>query len=161
MADEGLARAVGALLEPHLRQEEDRRQAVSRVATGAALEGWLAIEPRLELEVHREPVGPGGTWADARGEPVDRYWIGNEYQKVDLSIYDYVDDCWDAAFERREDLPAWERQLWAYLLPAKGRWAGCVDTRWSSARSSLADCLLSRDHDGHFLQVHLLARTAA
>ncbi len=214
--DKDLATQVGRLLEEHLRAEEERRVAVSRVATGAAFEGWLAIETRLQMELHRDRLGLHGESTDRHGQKVDRFWICNEYNKVDLGILDYEEDLdrWIAAFEFklvtnnknwkkkcdevwddlypkrgskkakikpakgrfalvavmgkvfreagpyswRTDLDQWETELWEYMLPSKGQWAGEVERVWKSGRFGLQDRWLSAEHPGHFLELHMFAR---
>jgi hypothetical protein len=125
--DTGLAIRVGTLLEEHLRAEEERRMAVSRVATGAAFEGWLAIETRLQMESHRSRLGLHGESTDRHGQNVDRFWICNEYSKVDLGILEYQDsfDRWIAAFEFKlvTNNKNWKKKcdgIWADLYPKRG-----------------------------------------
>lgn len=124
--DKKFGSEVGNLLEQHLRAEEEKRVAVSRVATGSAFEGWLSIETRLLLEANRERLNLAGTRKDKQHE-VDHFWICNEHKKVDLGVIEWgeEEDDWVAAFEFKlvTNNKNWRRkvdEIWDDLYPRHG-----------------------------------------
>jgi hypothetical protein len=93
---------------------------VSMIATGAAFEGWLAFETRVALERIKSDLGLD-----------ERFWIGNEYRKVDLGILQLAvdrattEDEWWAAVEFKlvYNNKNWKAQcdgIWDDLIPPGG-----------------------------------------
>ncbi|WP_147448743.1 hypothetical protein [Corallococcus terminator] len=68
---------ICAALDQHLHRQEQERDALSILASGAAFEAWLAFEARLALE-----SSPGVL-------PVDRFSVENERGKSDVYISDW------------------------------------------------------------------------
>ncbi len=56
----------------------------------------------------------------------------------------------------RPDLADWERELWQYLLPESGEYAGMLLRLWQGRRFTLADCWLVKDAPS-FCELHVLA----
>ena len=208
------ASELGRLLDEHLAEQEAARQAVSRLASGAAFEAWLSFEARLLMESHRAELSLAGLTMDRHNEPVDRYWIANEHAKVDVGVLDVADEHgeWEIALEFkiihnnknwrskcdeiwgdllpgvgttkagilprrgryavvavvgkvyrdpgpygwRPDLDVWERELWQYLLPESGEYAGRLRRFWQGRRFNLGDCWLVKNAP-HFCELHVLA----
>jgi hypothetical protein len=128
--------AIGRMLEEHLAEQEASRRAVSRMATGAAFEGWLAFETRLQMEVHRDRLHLNGDHQDSHGHEIDRYWIGNEYNKVDLGVLDYDADIdnWVLALEFKliTNNKNWRKKcddVWADLDPKRHSKKGKIKPR--------------------------------
>lgn len=57
----------------------------------------------------------------------------------------------------------WEKELWAYLLPPKGEYAGDVERLWKGRRFLLqGECWLADpDEVPHFFELHILAPVTA
>lgn len=212
------AKRVGALLQDHLAGQEAARGAVSLLAGGAAFELWLAFETRLILEVNRERLGLDEQ-CDHNGRRVPRYWIGNEYHKVDLGITDVWTDEWVAALEfklihnnknwkhqvdgvwrdlfpdpgtpkatlkpslgrlavvgvvgkvywepgypaQKPDLAAWQREMWAYLMPPEGEpYAGSVQCLWEGRAFPIRGdrWLVASDEARSFFRTYILAASS-
>ncbi|MBL9016743.1 MAG: hypothetical protein JNL83_21325 [Myxococcales bacterium] len=64
------------------RHEAERDHFLTSMIVGASFEGWLSFETRFALEKARPRFG--------LDHP--RFWIGNEYKKVDLGIVEYDDE---------------------------------------------------------------------
>lgn len=64
------------------RHEAERDHFLNSMIVGASFEGWLSFETRFALEKARSRFG--------LDHP--RFWIGNEYKKVDLGIVEYDDE---------------------------------------------------------------------
>ena len=71
----------------------------------------------------------------------------------------YQDD--EAYPGQRPDLEDWEREMWSYALPSKGRYSELVRRVWSSRRFEIRDPSLDPSRHDHFVQFHLLAPNTA
>jgi hypothetical protein len=136
-----LIRDVAELLDDHLHTQEANRSALSRLAAGAAFEAWLSFETRLLMEQHRGALGLDEQIVDRHGERVHRFFITNEYRKVDLGILDVREHegRWDLAIEFKivHNNKNWRQkcdEVWADLLPV----AGTVKSEIQPARGRYA-----------------------
>src|SRR5262245_47671367 len=92
-----LAIEIGSRLQAHLLERDGRDQCLSVITTGASFEGWLSFETRLLLERARRELEL----------PVEHFWIGNEYKKIDLGIVHY------------DDVTRWTREAWLAAIELK------------------------------------------
>ncbi len=109
------ARNLGMLAEELIQsRERDEPGFISLIATGAAFEGWLAFEMRVALEKkrHRKKFGLPS-----------RFWIANEYRKVDLGILEYADD-------KQEGDDKWWAAIEFKLIYNNKNWTSQCDGVW-------------------------------
>ncbi len=116
--------ATGTLLQKHLDEQESSRGAVSMLAEGASFEMWLSFETRMLMETHRPELGLDEQ-IEIDGRRVHKYWIGNEYKKVNLAVTDAETGGWVAALELKliYNNKNWKKQcdsIVADLVPAEG-----------------------------------------
>jgi hypothetical protein len=125
-----LAKKICTRLDEHLAEQQHARNAVSTLAAGAAFEGWLAFETRLLVERSREDLGLGG-FAETSGKPVPRFWMANEYCKIDFYIGDVLHDVPVLAFEFKliHNNKNWSTkadEVWGDLFPSRAKKAELV-----------------------------------
>ncbi len=96
MDRDSIGRLIGSTVHEIVKRRGDHAPSfLPSLLMGASFEGWLAFETRFALEEKREPL-------EMRPP---RFWIGNEYKKVDLGLIEYAterhtsNDQWIAAVE--------------------------------------------------------------
>jgi len=124
-AHRGLAVDICGRLDEHLATEQRLRSAVDLLASGAAFEAWLAFEARLLAEGARNELGLAELTKDPHGAPVPRYWMANEYCKIDFYIGDVRDNAAVLALEFKliHNNKNWKHksdEVWADLFPMRG-----------------------------------------